>query len=199
MKIVFTPNTNFKAKFIKTEPILKLSDNAAEYNKHDISIAKIEIDKAEDIQALQDSAKSWGVKAYFSQDIADSAAYMHGLKEKIGKDLGINFYIATLQKDSFDKLRSDEILGMAETNRIEPKHLGIKSLQVSPSVMHAKVNTEYKGIGRSIIRALKAQKENKIISLVSMYSAANFYEKMGFILTNPENLMYVWRRFKPKH
>jgi NADH:ubiquinone oxidoreductase subunit C len=125
---------------------------------------------------------------------------MHELYKKNVINPAVKFYVATLQDNEYERLKPEYILGMTETRRLKPNHLEIICLQVNPNLMHLTNRlTKYKGIGRSIIRALKAQKENKVISLTSMYSAANFYEKLGFKLTNPQQLVYMWKRFKTKH
>ena len=196
MKIFFTPNTNFQAKFIRKEPIKILADDGLNYKPASVSFVEIETDKADDIAALLDRAKKWGKESYFSQDIADNAESMH--KEKI-KNSATKFYVATLQNDKFEKLEPKNIQGMVEIKKIKPYHIEIMCLQAGPEALYTGQKTTYKNIGRSIIRALKAQKENKVISLMSMFSSANFYEKMGFEIVDTNKLLYVWKRFKPKH
>ena len=89
---------------------------------------------------------------------------------------------------------------MVETFRTKKNKLKIESLQAAPNAMYSKTKkAEYNNIGKSLVKSLQKQKENKVISLKSMYSATGFYEKMGFKLIDPAQLLYEWRKIKPKH
>ena len=197
MKINFAPNTAFRAKLIRENvPIEKLSHNT-NYKPCFVSVLEIETDKAGDVISLSDSARAWGETSYFAQNIADNAMKIHksGVLDKNRK-----IYISTLQNGDFEKLEPTSILGMAETTITKKNKLKIEALQSAPDAMYSKNKKAlYKNIGKSIVKSLQKQKENKVISLKSMYSATGFYEKMGFKLIDPAQLLYEWRKFKPKH
>ena len=97
----------------------------------------------------------------------------------------------TTQNKDFENLDKKQILGLVQmqSDSISPDE--IRYLQVKPDLKYGNNKRAYKNIGSQIISSLKAI-YNKKITLISSFSAANFYEKQGFEITDLALLEFEW-------
>ena len=100
-------------------------------------------------------------------------------------------YALTSQNRDFDKLCSDDILGLAEVENGE-KAVELDYLQVNPQFIFGSQCPLFREVGTGIVDSLKSL-YNKVIELTSAYSATEFYEKNGFEIFDINKLRYRWK------
>ncbi len=162
-------NISFKASYI--------CDSQVKRNNKPCSLSFVQIDtkNKSDIIALKELDSMWGKKTFFSE-ISDNASQdnLYGLNSKYDQ-----YYALTAQTKDFDKLDSEQILGLVQ---VEPDlHCNeIKYLQVLPTQNYSNPEREYKNLGSSIVNTIMKLFPEKKLMLYSSNSAINFYKKLGF-------------------
>lgn len=164
---------NFKANFIK--PVTIKHGN----NKQDVSFVEIDTNNKKDITTLSNVAYGWGIKTY-AYDIYTNAA---DTWRKGGMGFySVNpehYYAVTKQKDNFEDLNFNEILGVVQLNENDDSN-EIKYLQIDPKHCHGSDKRKYSNIGHSIVDSLKSLYPQKKMTLYANYDAIDFYKKEGF-------------------
>ena len=101
----------------------------------------------------------------------------------------------TSQKDDFERLDKSKIVGLAQMQTgVEPED-NLRYFQIRPDLKHGVNRRKYKHIGSGMLNSIKKIYSNAI-TLLSSYSAANFYEKQGFEIIDIDLLEYIWRAKK---
>ncbi len=142
----------------------------------DASFVKIDCANKSDIKALKKVSMSW-TDAYYAKDIYDVA------RQKFKSDKlqdYTNFYALTLQKNSFEKLNPDDILGITEVaNKKQSGAIHLVHIEAKPKLIEAQ-NRIYNKIGTAMIKSL--QEMYTKIELIARKSdlVSNFYKKNGF-------------------
>ncbi len=199
---------NFKANYLNSARVQKYQNS--EYRPFDASFVKVDLNNQQDLDALKSTAIEWGETA-FSSPIYSAASG----DSKLEKPGNRHFYILTSQKNSFDKLNPDTILGMAEIDKLSETN-SLEYLQVNPKYItshkkktvidkcldiifkpkeETKVIPEYKQIGSAILNSLKSIFSDKPMILLTVPEAKKFYKKNGFVqesIINPYGL--IWKR-----
>lgn len=195
MNINTVNQTNFNANFIRNVNIKKFDAKTQTYKPCKASFVEFDPENSEDLVALLDTRKNW-IGGIYTGNIVEHASY---IRDKYISPLINHIYILTTQNDNFKYLDSDKILGMADmqSDSIQPDEL--RYLQVKPTQKHGFKNRTYRLVGSKILSELK-KIYNKKITLLASYSAANFYEKHGFDVTDSMLLEYTWtnKRLKKK-
>ena len=176
-------NLNFGAKYINTTQIKKYDYFEQKYFPMQVSFVEMEPANKSDREALYDLLAEWK-ECEFVAPIVDSFEYLSNEDNKV--------YALTLQGRDFDKLKSSEIVGLANMDITKGNIPELSFLQVDPDLLHKKESPVYKNVGTGIINSLK-QIYNKAIQLVSMYSVTEFYVKNGFEIVDKKQLRYIWR------
>lgn len=186
---------NFNANFIRNVNIKKFDNKTQTYKPFKASFVKFDPENAEDLVALLAARRDW-IGGIYAGNIVEQASY---IRNKYISPLINHIYILTTQNDNFKYLDSEKILGMADmqSDSVEPDEL--RYLQVKPTQKHGIPNRTYRLVGSKILSELK-KIYNKKITLLASYSAANFYEKHGFDVTDSMLLEYTWtnKRLKKK-
>ena len=161
-------NISFKANFIHNQNIIKNN------KKSSVSFVQIDTNNSKDIQAIKELDFLWGRKTYAGdiyQNILDNKRNNNFNNQK--------YYILTNQKNNFDIIDSEKILGITEiqTNQYFNK---INFLQVAPNEKFDNPYRKYKHIGKGIINSIKEIFSDKTIILYSNQNSIPFYKKMGF-------------------
>lgn len=188
-------NTNFKAKFVGKTEIKKLNTLKNEYEKYGVSFLEFDASNKNDLKAMKNISRYW-CDSQFAWDVCQSAdAIFHeALNPKTNK-----VYLLTKQKDNFEKLKPDEVLGLAdvETKKYEngEDYLYIHRLQTNPDFLD-KEQPFFKHIGTGILNILKSF--NKVIELNSISSARGFYKNNEFINFQDSYLKFRWTPDKLK-
>ena len=140
------------------------------------------------MKAIKAAAADW-VGGSFARSIAYKAEQMcnSDILKKCNR-----IYLLTSQKEDFKKLRWEKLLGMAHMDIKSDTESELTYFQVKPNTIYEKNKRKYKNIGSKMIETLKNYYVN--IVLLAFYKAANFYNKQGFKLTDPELIKYTWKR-----
>ena len=191
MKINAPNTTNFKAKFICNTQIKQINPKTDTYSPLKVSFLEYEPDNPKDLNALINTAKSWKGRLYAGR-IAENASLISSGDMSKNKN---HIYILSKQQENFNKLNTQDILGLAHLvseSKSMPDELRL--FEVNPKFKYSRdKKREYKGLGESIISSLKKICNNSI-RLISSYSAANFYEKQGFEIMDTDLLEYIWKK-----
>jgi hypothetical protein len=154
--------------------------------KVDVSFVELNPRSEKDVKSLAEVAKLWE-DSMFVTDINYIFRKMFHSGDLMPEKPKI--YALTLQKKNFDKLYPEDVLGLTE---VWQKDWGanVKYLETNPEYSDRVMFPQYKGIGTGIMDMIKERFSH--FKLFAVYSAANFYEKMGLELINPARLEYEW-------
>ena len=170
-------SVNFTANLI-SHPSIPKRASAVHYKQTPVSLVELDHNDKNDVKAIQQTEKSWfghgGV--YIEQFSRDFEKQL--LEEDVTKG---HFYALTSQKDGFDKLQSDKILGVMELNETSDKVNEIKWLETNPKSQKLRggYGREYKNVGKSLVKYVLNTYNKKDIFVQSAYRAINFYKKLG--------------------
>ena len=188
MKII-----NFTGTYLSQAQIKKMDKNN-KYVKHDVSFVQIHPTNNNDISTLKKTSKIWEDKPSllsFANMIYEDAKNIHD--EEF--DTGIHkFYALTNQKNNFEKLLPNEILGLTEvTHYPKSTKMNIDLLEVHPEYNYLSENSNYKKVVEALINNIKNIFEGKEITVRAISSALDFYIKNGFkqIQKNSLDLHYI--------
>ena len=132
-----------------------------------------------DFGTLKQNAQDWlkycdrskGEKTFVNDILRDIS---------VTRDRDCSYYAMTCQKDSFEKLDPDKVLGyiqMKNKNIIEHE---IEYLQANPATHYYAKNRQYKNIGEMLIKSIVKLFPNKDIIADPVKEALDFYLKLGF-------------------
>ena len=114
--------------------------------------------------------------------------------QKIRESQQERFFGITEQKENFENLDHNKILGILQTRRNSSGKLEIENLQVSPETNFDAIVRKHKNVGRALLTGVKEIfKDEKEIVVNALDSAVPFYEKLGFIKTAKKNIMIFKR------
>lgn len=187
MKNSMNTNINFSANFIKQTTIAKY--NKGRFIDVDASVVELIPNDKKDVKALKSATHSWLYGDEFGFCILDDIEDIRDKK----KDGNIyKAYAITTQKENYSQLEGKKILGAGILKKSGDNELKLRFLQVAPDMSFNNRSRRYKNIGRALIDFFKSQSEGKTLLVQAFYSAANFYEKMGFEMINTKSLIYKW-------
>lgn len=192
---------SFKGTFINPVNIKK--SDGSKYEKFTASFVELEPTNPKDINALEKVHKNWN-QAYSS--IIYNSAFCSSVVPNKSK----HYYALTSQKNNFEHINPDEILGVVEFNKkskcnrieflqVNPKYITGKSKSFISKLFSLKSNENRKlppfaRIGSAILDSLK-QLTDKSIDLYSVGGAKGFYRKNGFVRNSILNShFYIWRK-----
>lgn len=184
----FDKKINFNSRFLDYTNISKISENTRRYWPAKVSFTEIDVNNKNDLRALHDIKGNWESDTYCS------TIYNNAISKSSGNILydKNRIFVLTSQKNCFEKMDSDKILGLAEVREdITKTHGHLCHLQVKPEYYEFK-DPEFKGVGTSIINMLK-QMYNKI-SLISLstHHVKEFYRKNDFVEVPEHSNSFVW-------
>ena len=206
------PQISFKASFVNTANIQQLQQDG--YKSCNAAFVEMHPNSKNDISTLKCISNTWG-QEFYASSIYNAALGDSRLDDfVIEKPIARKFYALTSQKDSFEKLNPENVLGMVHINNY-PNFNSIEFLQTNPeyiipakkeSFMEKCLNKifktpkpevkqpKYKHIGSGILDSLKQTFSDKPMTLLSVPEAKNFYKKNGFVrelFFNPYGL--IWK------
>lgn len=176
---------SFKAQYIKATPIKNLKRDLS-YSVKEASFVVLEPQNQADICAMRSINLSWD--SGFLRSIYNNLSRYND-KFKI--------FALTTQKQNFEELNANKILGVALVERKPDGVLYLDYLQTNPKYIREKVLfPKYKNIGTAMLNCIKQMPNIKCIKAVSVPTAFDFYLKNDF---KPEhNLLddfsIIWRK-----
>ena len=96
----------------------------------------------------------------------------------------------TKQKQDFEMLNENDILGVLQTRRTKEKKLEIENLQVSPTANYNAINRDFMKIGSALLDSVKQIFSDKEIFVTVKEGTTPFYKKNGFININKKNMIF---------
>lgn len=166
-------NISFKAEFIRPSVIKRCYQNKP---AKDLTASFVELKPGDyaDREALREISSLWGEGETFASSI------LYDFEDSVfWREINKKYYALTLQKQKLEQPNAKKILGVAQIiqgiNRIK-----LNYLQADPQNNMHSANPKYRGIGTSILDALKAIFPNFDIVLNTAESAREFYKANGF-------------------
>lgn len=178
----------FGAQYVTKVQAEKYSNDEESYVPSKLPVVELDLLNKKDVRALKELNLFWQGSDYI-MNICYDVNRVYNINQDNERT---HLYAITTQKADFENLRSDEILGIAETkhpNINEP--VSLEYIQVSPDLQGVFYPSEYKHIGTAMLNFLKDRCKNKKIILTSAVNASKFYEKNGFKKLGTKN-RYVW-------
>ncbi len=174
----------FGARYVNSIPVLKKT--GTDYQKQNIAFVELDMSDKNDLTSLQKTNDKWGDESYLSvakesmeQDVQDAKRHL---------------YMATTQKDSFEKLDEKKVLGAVVFDEGKSEN-HIELLQVEPNnLAKTRKNATWSRVGSSIVKNLQTMFSDKPMTVFSASDAIGFYQKSGFVQEegNKSGLAYVW-------
>ena len=169
-------NLAFKARFLQNIPVLKFNYKTKNYDKVLSSFVEFDPKNIDDAKALSEVVNYWENDKY-------ACCILNGFEyctKNLDKCEKYKIFALTSQKNNYDKLISDELLGLAQ---VKPDYIEQYNILG---------NRIYKGIGSGILSALK-----KIYNSISLRASSSgldsFYKKNNFDLMSKSERKYLWK------
>ena len=183
-------SVSFGAIPINKVVIKKWNKSANKFTDYSAYFVKIDAYNKSDLQAVYKTSQKWKTRkeAKYIQQISTASQWMKGNP--------IDVYALTIQREKFDKLQADSILGLAEMRKDEAGqgiHL-LNFLQVRPNAMNVnqKHKVNYKYIGSGILASLKKIYNKIYLFAENDKNIENFYKRNGFIDDYSGSRHYTW-------
>lgn len=176
---------NFTANYIHSVKIKKLEGSV--YKPFEAAFTEIDLNNKRDLFSLKETSDNWG--ECFAEDIYQDACKETSLGYKN------HIFALTSQKNNFDTLSPEKILGLVEFHEKKDNTNKIEFLQVQPDCVSCQFGkANFKRIGSAIIKSLKILYPDKPIKLHSVIDAKKFYQKHHFIRdkSSYDNLDLIW-------
>lgn len=178
---------NFKAQPLNKINIQMYEKKSKNFIPYTVTFVKLDASNKMDMEVVEKSAKTWKNSKYI-QRIATASHWMDTVP--------IEVYALTRQKNNFNKLNHNKILGFAEMrpDNNDERFAALYRLQVREEArtINNPKNKTYKKVGSSILASLKNIYQN--ISLFSDGGTAleQFYTKNNFIKDSAYPTRFLW-------
>lgn len=188
MRINNYSQINFNAKFLNNVTIQKLNPKTNNYIPTTASFVEFEPKNKEDFEAVQNAVKNWNGQVFATSIGTNAENIIKGtISNKINR-----IFMLTAQKDNFEKLDKEKVLGLANMEQLPNKPNELKYLQVRPDLKFGEKNRQYIHVGEGILKSIQDIYQDG--QLLASYSAANFYARMGLKLKDAYLLEYYWHK-----
>lgn len=182
-------NINFRAQKLGMTKIKKLNKNKNRYIPQKVAFIKFDLNTIEDKKALKNMDSEWPY------------TFARSINKSILKQKDAEVYALTLQNDSFEKIETNKILGLAEIVAIEDtdSHF-LEYMQIHPDYAYKKglFQRDYKNIGTALLNSIKKLDFIKKISTNSLFSAIDFYKTNCFDINKDNGYELIWEKLATK-
>lgn len=177
---------NFTANRIKSVKIPKKF--YTRYIPSSVSLVEMDVLNKNDIDAIYQTTQKWD--SSFTVFTYDDMRKVSDKKQLIPY---LHVYALTTQRSGFDKLKTKNILGVAEVVENYNDGNKVEVLQTKPLYIKSSENKKpkFKHIGKALISYVKEKFSDKPLYLNPARSAVQFYEKQGF-KNMPEKNNVFW-------
>lgn len=169
---------NFTANLLKRTQIQKRIDGE-KFSPVDACIVELDKNDPDDVKSLHDTSFLWNDEgAKYATNV-----YHEAVKGYEYDDVDYEHYFAlTTQKDNFEKLNPDEVLGLMLFSNSRYDTDEITWFQVRPNTNTGQSwHREYKGVGKAMVDLIKQVNYFKPVHVTSSPEAVEFYKKQGFV------------------
>ena len=175
---------SFKAQYIKTTPIKNLKRDLS-YSVKNVSFVTLESQNQADICAIRSINLSWN-SGFLRRIYNNLSRYNDKFK----------IFALTTQKQNFEELKANKILGVALVERKPDGVLYLDYLQTNPKyIKENALLPKYKNIGTAILNCIKQEPKVKCIKAESVPAAFDFYLKNDFKPDNNllDDFSIIWK------
>lgn len=177
-------NISFTAKFISTATVRKFA-NSGKYIPTDANVVELSAKNKNDLKTLQEIKELWREPNYAGA-ICEDAFRAKATYEEYKP----SFYAITTQKDNFEKLQPEDVLGLAETRTTFGAIKSLDFLQTNPKFLK-KIKPAIKGIGSEMLAFVESINKGRRIEANAVVGTEPFYLKNGYKrLNNEEHIFY---------
>ncbi|MBO6271363.1 GNAT family N-acetyltransferase [bacterium] len=181
---------NFTATHIKDVPVLKRDKDT--YKNEKVALVELDKNDSSDLKALYKASVNWNLNG--ATHI--SSIFFDATKDNNYPNVEKEHYLAiTKQKNKFDNLRAEDIIGVALFSELDSCDNELSYLEVRPDLKTQRNGQrEYKKIGTAMLDFLKETYNQKDIFVNSVPSAIDFYKKNNFesLSDNFQSQMYYF-------
>lgn len=140
---------------------------------------------AESLSGVKYRFGNWGHDASLISDIFE-------YEGKSTSNVNSRYFALTQQEDSFERLNSSQILGIAKTTQADRDNVFIDMIQVNPwyastspkDLFYHPNQPQYRHCGTAIIDSIKALFSNKDLWLHSPVRLIDYFKMQGFKITD---------------
>lgn len=192
MRINNYSQINFNAKFLNNVTIQKLNPKTNNYIPTTASFVEFEPQNAKDFEAIKNAVTNWEGQVFATSIGTNAENIIKGtISNKINR-----IFMLTTQKDNFEKLDKEKVLGLANMEQLPNKPNELRYFQVKPDSKFGTNNRKFRHVGKEMLKSI--QHIYKKGQLMASYSAANFYARMGLELIDANMLVYSWHKLIQK-
>lgn len=166
-------NISFTAKFISTATVRKFANNG-NYIPAEANVVELYTKNKNDLKTLQEIKELWR-KPNYAGAICEDAFSANATYEEYRP----SFYAITTQKDMFEKLLPEDILGLAETRTTFGAIKSLDFLQTNPEFLK-KIKPAIKGIGTQMLAFVEKINKGRRIEANAVPGTEPFYSQNGY-------------------
>ena len=177
---------SFGALPINNTKILQFDKKTKRFLPEKVKFVQIDSRNKLDITALDSLIDKWKGADYIRRIV--TASHWVGIAP-------IEVYAITSQKDKFESLDSEKILGLAEMrDDIRPNYKRLHYLQVNPKAINVNQTGDknYKLVGRKMIKSLKKIYKRIALDSADSPNIEKFYQNNCFIKDYRTEGRYLW-------
>ena len=169
---------NFTAKLVQ-QPTVKKHLSGRRYMDLEASIVELDVNNPTDMEAIMQTERNWMHNGgqfihHYVKDTTEQHHYVDVKKE--------HYLALTSQKADFNRLKSNEILGVLMFTETKLHENEISWLEVRPDIRKgARKIRDYKEVGSRLTKYVLEKYKNKDIFVQSALKAIPFYKKMGAV------------------
>ena len=177
---------SFQGNKIGTASVLKKELLTSKYSPKQVALVEFDFKSKDDLKTLKVLKKDWNG---FASDIYREAE----------KGYADSVYALTTQKDTFEKITPQKVLGLAEVVNIGGGNISLEYLQTKPNyIFDDDKIRKIKHIGKALIDSLKSKENVKSIQVNPLHSVIDFYKKQGFVSSNKADIfdegLLIWKK-----
>ena len=178
MNINSLNKTSFGAIYISDTEVQKYNYIKEKFEPYKASFVQIDPNNKNDVIAVQNITDNW-------EDSLFTEVISKAVKKLRDGELENNIFKVYAITD-------DDILAIGEISQYAKKNIRLDYLQVNPDLNNYEQKS-FKNTGSAFLNMLKSLKGIKSIILTSLYTTMDFYEKNGFTMIDPYNLIFRWK------
>lgn len=191
---------SFKANYLRHAYIKEAVKDCPKLKRRQIAFVELDPLSLSDMKAINAAANEfeknrisksdeYRVKEYnYATDMRDDFDHLYAKGES---DKFKHFYAATTQKDNFETLDFQKIIGLINViTDTETKMNEIKYFQVNPNTNHTAKNRPFFDVGRAIHRCILKIFTDRKIFLYPDDDAISFYIKCNYVENSKGQMVY---------
>ena len=188
MNTDYYSNITFGAKFNSIAKVRMIKPTGKSYKKADVSFVKFDKTNERDMFVLSECAKNWNDDEFAKSVYLSAQSIASDCESRITSEI----YMLTTQDKDFDKLKAENILGLADVTLLgSDKRILLEHLKVNPFIKNDK-SAQIKGVGTALLDSLKSMYTRIILISIDKDSVKDFYRRNSFIEYPEGTNLFTW-------